>query len=75
MALDGGVPDLVLSLLWWRRPWRVGGMVEREEGGQPRSGMVEMLAVRPPAAVENSEAERRSAVAAKRVRSSCGDFL
>ena len=34
--------------------------LERDQGGCPRSGMVEMLAVGPPATVGNAEAARRS---------------
>jgi hypothetical protein len=53
--------------------WRSGGeggrraaerRVEKEEGGRPRSGTVEMLAVEPPATVENAEAAQL-----------CGDFF
>jgi hypothetical protein len=37
--------------------------MKREEGGRPRSGVVEMLVVGPPATVENAVAARRSAFA------------
>ena len=54
---------------------RLGGAMEREEGGWSRSGTVDMLAVGSPAAVENGEAARQSTVTAEHVRSSCGDFF
>ena len=47
-----------------------GGAMERDQGGWPRSGMVEMLAVGPPVAVENTRAARRSTVIVERVCSS-----
>ena len=46
--------------------------MERDQGGWPRSGTVEMLAVGASAAMENA---RRSAIVEVRVRSSYGDFF
>jgi hypothetical protein len=40
---------------------QLGGVIERDQGGWPCSGTVEMLVVGPPTAVENTGAVRRSA--------------
>jgi hypothetical protein len=40
-----------------------GGAMERDQGGRPCSGTVEMLAIEPPTTVENAEAVWRSASA------------
>ena len=62
-----------LSLLRRRRPRRARGAMEREEGGRSFSGTEEMLAVEPPAVVENDEAARQPMVRCD--CSSCGDLF
>jgi hypothetical protein len=39
------------------------GAMKRDQGGRARSGMVKMLAVEPPATVENTRVAQRSAAA------------
>jgi hypothetical protein len=52
-----------------------GGAMEKDQGGWPCSGTVEVLAIGASTAVENTGVAWRSAIVEVRVYSSCIDFF